>query len=371
MDVGVYFGFGSTGTAAIRSSSGISSKSQFQIQLAVTLLLLGTAGLCVVGWTTSTSKVTTSAPLDLGSSTIGDLKEIQYRLNSKSVCLKSHERPFFLALIHSKAQHFRQRQVIRSTWASQHSTVLPVFLLGSVQQKHQHSSYVDEQSVIEAERTKYGDIVQGDFIDHYRNMTIKNLMGLQWATKYCPDARFILKSDDDAFIDVVQLRQFIQRTWSPSGDPSDDTIICSVHRDAPVQRTGKWAVTKAEYSASTYPPFCSGLAYVIKPSMAKQLLQAATDDGLLWIDDVYVTGVLAKAVRANHFYLNLRYSHQQDEVVRWLDSNDANTSSPLPYIVSELDTSRSDWPELAQRLWTKTPKYSVNERNVIETLWNW
>ena len=366
--------------SAVRSSG---SNSQFQIQLAVTLLLLGAAGLCVVGWTATNSS---SSPFDLdSSSTTGrsrqrDLHEVHYRLNSPSACSGRQQRePFFLALIHSKAQHFRQRQVIRQTWASQHSLVQAVFLLGSIQQKGQHNSFVDEQSVIEAERSKYGDIVQGaDFIDHYRNMTIKNLMGLQWVERFCPGAQFVLKSDDDAFIDVVQLRQFIERTWS-GGSPSDDTIICSVHRESPVQRTGKWAVTKAEYSAPTYPPFCSGLAYVMKPVMAHRLLQAASDvlvsrtTPRLWIDDVYVTGLLAEAVRANHFYLNLRYSHQQDELVRWLDSN---STAPIPYIFSELDTSRSDWPDLAQHLWSKAPKYrtlqsdelSYVKQNDIETL---
>lgn len=367
--------------STVRSSG---SNNQFQIQLAVTLLLLGAAGLCLVGWTATNSS---SPPFDLGSSSttgrsrrIGDLQEVHYRLNSPSACSgRKQGEPFFLALIHSKAQHFRQRQVIRQTWASHHSLVQAVFLLGSVQQKRQHNSFVDEQSVIEAERIKYGDIVQGDFIDHYRNMTVKNLMGLQWADTFCPGAQFVLKSDDDAFIDVVQLQQFIERTWS-GGRPSDETIICSVQRESPVQRTGKWAVTKAEYSASTYPPFCSGLAYVMKPVMVQRILQAASDALVsrttprLWIDDVYVTGLLAKAVRANHFYLNLRYSHEQNELLRWLDSN---STAPIPYIFSELDTSRSDWPDLAQHLWSKTPKYrsvqsdelsSYVKQNEIETL---
>ena len=94
--------------------------------------------------------------------------------------------------------------------------------------------------MIASEQAKYGDVVQGNFVDHYRNLTLKNVMGLKWTGRYCADAQFVLKSDDDAFIDVAQLRRFVDRTFGPRRP--ENSIVCSVQpRGTRVQRRGKRA----------------------------------------------------------------------------------------------------------------------------------
>lgn len=314
------------------------------IQVILTFLLLVTTGLCFIGWTSN-------KPIIHRQADLLRIRDADYQLNSPRVCETGH---FFLALVHSKANHFRQRQVIRQTWASRPDLIRHVFILGLSEQTGPEGT-LSVQNLIEAEQKKYGDLVQGDFVDHYRNLTLKNVMGLKWVDQHCNSAkssvRFVVKSDDDAFIDVIQLRNFIERTW-PAG-PSVDTLVCNVHEDALVQRTGKWAVSPQEYPSKTYPPFCSGLAYVMRPQLASKLYRASSRIPPLWVDDVYVTGVLAASVNVRHFYLNLRFTHQQDDIVQWLDS-DPPPKSPLPFIVSELDTSRAEWPRLAYRLWNRT-----------------
>jgi hypothetical protein len=324
------------------------------IQLIATFFLLVTIGLCFVGWTTTTPEESTKAAL-LKTGQLLNVHQFDYRLNSPQICAESTvQQPFFLALVHSKANHFRQRQVIRQTWASQHDLIRHVFLVGLADQTGLEGT-MDIQSLLESENAKYSDLVQGDFVDHYRNLTYKNLMGLKWIGQYCPSVRFVLKSDDDAFIDVLQLQKFIERTW-PSGPPSE-TLICNVHEDALVQRSGKWAVSREEYPSNTYPAFCSGLAYVMRPQLASKLFRSASKVPALWVDDVFVTGILAASVNVRHFYLNLRYTHQQDDLVQWLETN--LPSNPLPFIVSELDTSRPEWPRLAHRLWNRTCTYNA------------
>lgn len=284
------------------------------------------------------------------------MRQYDYQLNSPQVCAQNTVQPFFLALVHSKANHFRQRQVIRQTWASQRDLIQHVFLVGLTDQTGLEGA-MDVQSLLEAEHAKYSDLVQGDFVDHYRNLTLKNLMGLKWVGQYCPSVRFVIKSDDDAFVDAAQLRRFIERTW-PAGPPAE-ILMCNVHEDAIVQRTGKWAVSREEYPSKTYPAFCSGLAYVMRPELASKLFRASSRIPPLWVDDVYVTGLLAASVNVRHFYLNLRFTHQQEDIVQWLDSNPP-PSSPLPFIISELDTSRAEWPRLAHRLWNKTRTSSMD-----------
>ena len=48
----------------------------------------------------------------------------------------------------------------------------------------------------------WGDIVQGDFTDSYRNLSYKNVMGALWAAEFCAQVEFVVKADDDMFVDL-------------------------------------------------------------------------------------------------------------------------------------------------------------------------
>lgn len=59
------------------------------------------------------------------------------------------------------------------------------------------------------ESDQFRGMVQGDFHDSYHNLTYKNLMGLKWTLEHCPEARFIMKVDDDTMIDPCHLTNFL------------------------------------------------------------------------------------------------------------------------------------------------------------------
>lgn len=75
--------------------------------------------------------------------------------------------------------------------------------------------------MVEESRT-HGDILQEDFVDSYMNLTIKSVMGLKWASTHCPQARFLMKTDDDMFINVPSLLTYLQEasasTWITGGN---------------------------------------------------------------------------------------------------------------------------------------------------------
>ena len=56
------------------------------------------------------------------------------------------------------------------------------------------------QAQIELESNVYHDIIQGDFIDRYTNLTFKSLLAMNWTEKYCSKAKYFIKSDDDMVI---------------------------------------------------------------------------------------------------------------------------------------------------------------------------
>lgn len=65
------------------------------------------------------------------------------------------------------------------------------------------------EAEINEENALYGDIIQTDYLDTYKNLTLKAISWMSWVDSYCPKVETIVKSDDDMVIDVFKL---IKRT---------------------------------------------------------------------------------------------------------------------------------------------------------------
>ena len=45
------------------------------------------------------------------------------------------------------------------------------------------------EEALDVENDQYGDVVQGNFDENYRNLTLKSLTGLDWVIDYCSAAK--------------------------------------------------------------------------------------------------------------------------------------------------------------------------------------
>ena len=63
-----------------------------------------------------------------------------------------------------------------------------------------------KQEKLQEENKKHRDIVQGDFLDTYHNLSYKAIMGNLWVSEFCDQAEFVVKTDDDMFIDLYEVR---------------------------------------------------------------------------------------------------------------------------------------------------------------------
>ncbi|XP_043195690.1 beta-1,3-galactosyltransferase 4-like [Amphibalanus amphitrite] len=123
----------------------------------------------------------------------------------------------------------------RPSWRAKTRAALPssvlaevrvrrVFLLAELAPPDNISQEYDQRvAALQAENHEYEDLVVGNFRDAYRNLTFKHLMGLHWATAYCPQARFIAKMDHDIVVDVFQLTRRLAALsgWSGRLEHSD------------------------------------------------------------------------------------------------------------------------------------------------------
>ena len=77
---------------------------------------------------------------------------------------------------------------------------------------------------IKAESFIYGDIIQENFIDGYYNLTLKTIMGFKWSSKYCSNAKFIMKLDDDVVVNTFDLLNYLNRIYLT--DRPENTLYC-------------------------------------------------------------------------------------------------------------------------------------------------
>nr|XP_054920627.1 beta-1,3-galactosyltransferase 5-like [Dermacentor andersoni] len=120
-----------------------------------------------------------------------------------------------------------------------------VFLLGKTLDQ-------EVQRKVFAEQGLYGDIVQGDFLDTYRNPTYKTVMLIRWARERCSEINFVLKTLDDMRLSVWDLGVVVDGL-----EEVKRTMWCYLYRDrrANPNVSSKWYVSRKECAPDTYLVF--------------------------------------------------------------------------------------------------------------------
>ena len=242
--------------------------------------------------------------------TLIDLRRFEFLLNSDVCGPSSPSSPAvqLLVSVTSHASHASLRQAFRRALPAdvlRRFQMRRIFVVARINGR-QTDYGAANQTALEEEHLLYGDIVQGDFLESYRNLSYKHVLGLKYAVHYCPQARYVLKMDDDIAVDIFQVLRFMQDSninGAGGGDEEEEEEDQSLKIAGAVMRgdelnplrdaRSKWCVSYDEYSPSKYPPFCSGWAYAATMASARQLARISEWTPFFWIDDVYVTGLLA------------------------------------------------------------------------------
>lgn len=135
---------------------------------------------------------------------------------------------------------------------------------------------------------------QGNYTDTYHLLSYKALASLHWVTRHCLHVPWTLHTDDDVLIDVFFLTKFLETNGTV------DSLLCYIWDASPVRRRGRWCVQPQEFPENTYPPYCAGGAWAMATPLGARLLHAASHAPFLWVDDAYVTGILAKYAAIKH-----------------------------------------------------------------------
>jgi len=126
-----------------------------------------------------------------------------------------------LAMIPISPHNFLNRIIIRTTWSNRHVSphLRHVFIIGNTNNKT-----INEK--LRQEYDQYEDIVQQDFLDTYKNLTIKTISAIKWASKYCLNTKYVLKIDDDMIINSPRLINYLEKNENNSL-PTNNTFLCN------------------------------------------------------------------------------------------------------------------------------------------------
>ncbi|XP_041452234.1 beta-1,3-galactosyltransferase 5-like [Drosophila obscura] len=221
-------------------------------------------------------------------------------IDNRKICKDGGTFLKLLILITSAQSHFMARMSIRQTWMHYASRrdVGMAFVLGRTTNATLNESINQENYI-------YGDMIRGNFIDSYFNLTLKTISMLEWTDTHCPWVKYILKTDDDMFINVPRLLDFID------GKKDTRTIYGRLAKKWKPIRSNKSKsfVSHQQYRGAVYPPFTTGPAYLLTGDIVHELYMHSLRTFYFHLEDVFITGFVAKHLmirRVHTFYFRNR-----------------------------------------------------------------
>lgn len=203
------------------------------------------------------------------------------------------DQPFLLLAIKSLVPHFDRRQAIRESWGRAgrlaNRTVVTVFLLGNAAVE---DHFPDLSRMLEHESSMHRDILQWDYRDTFFNLTIKEVLFLEWVTTRCSGASYVFKGDDDVFVNTIRIIEFLSNLSDAKAKElfvGDVITNAGPHRDKKV----KYFIPESVF-VGVYPAYAGGGGYLFSGQLAKKLHDVTRRVPLYPIDDVYTGMCLRK-----------------------------------------------------------------------------
>lgn len=256
--------------------------------------------------------------------------------------------PLVLVMIHTSPSNFAKRKTIRETWGTYKDKVKYLFVVGDVENSTLKRKLIEENQ-------NYSDFTQGSFKDAYRNLTYKHVMLFKYVIYHCPEAKYIIKTDDDVFVNMPTMMNFLTQDMSPYG--AGNLLFCNTRVNSRVLRSyrSKWRVSFSEYPAKNYPTYCPGWFLLYSQNVVFELYKEAQVAPYFWIDDIHLTGTLFKK-------LNLVHEDSKPYMISLQEMDDVVDGGNItrPFLIGQPNLEEKQ----IRSLWSFVDSHTV-PRNVI------
>ncbi|XP_032723528.1 N-acetyllactosaminide beta-1,3-N-acetylglucosaminyltransferase 3 [Lontra canadensis] len=193
---------------------------------------------------------------------------------------------FLLLVIKSSPSNYERRELVRHTWGRERLVkgvpLRLIFLVGTAPDPLEARKV---NRLLAMEARAHGDILQWDFHDSFFNLTLKQVLFLQWQETWCTNASFVLNGDDDVFAHTDNMVSYLQ-----DHDPDHHLFVGQLIRNVGPIRVpwSKYYVPKEVTQEEHYPPYCGGGGFLLSRFTATALRRAAVTLDLFPIDDVFL-----------------------------------------------------------------------------------
>jgi beta-1,3-galactosyltransferase 1 len=212
-------------------------------------------------------------------------RDVSFR-NVVDVCVEEEEVCIIFVIL-SARNYAAQRAMIRDTWLldSPAKCAKHVFVLGTPKEGEPFVNVTRESEI-------HGDIIVGDFEESYTSLVYKVLLGFKYATTYCSKAKFVVKVDDDVFVDVQRLYEFLGTKDLCQGH--DRSLI-----DRKVERTYEMEhLDGSSYKTEGNLMHLGGPIYIGTMDFARAAQEVVPTVNFSSIEDIFFTHKIAKLVNA-------------------------------------------------------------------------
>ncbi|CAJ0916367.1 unnamed protein product, partial [Mesorhabditis belari] len=201
-----------------------------------------------------------------------------------------------LFIVHTSIANHKRRAAIRETYANDYwekkYEYRTIFVVG-------RSKDEEKERWIKGEARQYRDILQIDYIDAYRNMTIKFLNWMRFVRDDCPRVKMIVKMDDDILPNIHWIFDDFHNGTMIS---EENTFTCLEYHSPVVREKGSpWYVSKEAHPSDDWEAFCCGPAFIMSADLISRLVKNIENKQFYTsVDDAFVTGQIAKEIAAKH-----------------------------------------------------------------------
>jgi len=207
-------------------------------------------------------------------------------------------------MVKSSSGNVDRRNTIRETWGGTHEVRLnksgsrhfPVFVVG----------LNDNYEALRKEGEVHGDVLIVDISDTAKNVPLKVLAGMQFASQHLKPQHIYSSIDDDVIVNPLNLHLLLRRMTS-----RDDVsalrpcyeqlpIVCVYSyqpRDVPARNpNSKWYISYDLFGGERWPPYCRGGLYLMPVFMTSQLYNISRTTSYMHLDDVWITGIMRRRI---------------------------------------------------------------------------
>ncbi|KAI6212730.1 Hexosyltransferase [Aphelenchoides besseyi] len=147
--------------------------------------------------------------------------------------------------------------------------------------------------LLDEEQRQFGDVIRYSAEDKYELLHVKVHAAFSWQQKFCPQARYLLKTDDDTVVDLSRMNYFVQSEFNALLKNYPKSFICNRWGGKRPLRDPSICQQK-EYNGTIFPTFCQGCSYLASTAAIGTLLNHTSNLNIIHLEDVLFTGLVAE-----------------------------------------------------------------------------